>query len=107
MAAEDSLVDLVNSEDGADASRVGESVIAAPSTGQISTLIGTGKHADKNIVFYIIKSCLLAGFTVSGAVLLYWMCKDQSKVPAFVDVWHVFGPFITLALGYLFGKKSD
>jgi hypothetical protein len=105
---EDAIVVPGGQAEKSNPSSAPQSMVVTPSTGKIAGLIGTGAHADKNIVFYIIQFCLWAGVALSVVLSAYWMwAKAPDKVPTFADVWHVFGPFITLALGYLFGKKAE
>lgn len=67
--------------------------------------IGTGEHAQNTIVYIVIRLCFVAGTVISIACYLGELYRANGT-PASVlkDVWAIFAPIITLALGYMFGR---
>jgi hypothetical protein len=78
-------------------------VIAIP--GSITKQIGSGDHAQNSIVYQTILWSFIAGCALSIACFGYvaWKGADDPMKPI-KEVWSIFGPIITLALGYMFGK---
>jgi len=78
-------------------------VIAIP--GVITKQIGSGDHAQNSIVYQTILWSFIAGAAMSVACFGYvaWKGVDDPMKPI-KDVWSIFGPLITLSLGYMFGK---
>jgi hypothetical protein len=78
-------------------------VVALP--GEITKQIGSGDHAQNSIVYQTILWSFIAGAVLSAACFAYaaWKGAEDPMKPV-KDVWSIFGPLITLALGYMFGK---
>ena len=78
-------------------------VVALP--GVITKQIGSGDHAQNSIVYRTIVWSFVAGASLSVACFAYaaWKGAEDPMKPV-KDVWAIFGPIITLALGYVFGK---
>lgn len=74
-----------------------------------SDIIGTGKHAKTNIIWYVISSILVifSCICISLFVLVLYNYKISEVSQSIKDIWSVFTPIITLSLGYLFGKKTN
>lgn len=74
-----------------------------------SDIIGTGKHAKTNIIWYIISSILVifSCICISLFILVFYNYKISEVSQSIKDIWSVFTPIITLSLGYLFGKKTN
>ncbi len=75
--------------------------------GKIATQIGTGQNAKDSFIwmtitwsFYISTGLSLALFVKSCFV----ESSDVDVMSYIKDVWSIFTPIITLALGYAFGK---
>ncbi|RKJ85484.1 hypothetical protein D6R50_19920 [Aeromonas veronii] len=75
--------------------------------GKIATQIGTGQNAKDSFIwmtitwsFYISTGLSLALFAKSCFV----ESPDVDVMTHIKDVWSIFTPIITLALGYAFGK---
>lgn len=77
--------------------------------GAMSGNVGTGKYAKTNIIWYIVSatfvvfSCITAAFIVMS--IYGYEIKDTSQ--SIKDIWGIFTPILTLALGYLFGKQGS
>lgn len=86
-------------------------VTAAPSghitsiPGAVARQIGSGDHAQNAIVYRTIVWSFSLGAFFSAATFVYAAYKGAaSPISEIKEVWSVFGPMITLALGYMFGK---
>ena len=76
-----------------------------PIAGTVTQQIGSGDNAQNAIVYRTILWCFVAGGVLSLATFGHGLFKDSTAPLAGVkDVWSIFAPIITLALGYLFGK---
>lgn len=76
-----------------------------PIAGTVTQQIGSGDNAQNAIVYRTIFWCFVAGGVLSLAAFGHALFKDSTTPLAGVkDVWSIFAPIITLALGYLFGK---
>ena len=76
-----------------------------PLAGIVAQQIGSGDNAQNAIVYRTILWCFVAGGALSLAVFVYAFVKEPATPLSGVkDVWSIFAPIITLALGYLFGK---
>lgn len=64
--------------------------------GIIATFIGTGTNARSSIVVITIIFCFIVGIILS-------ITQSQEDV---INVWSIFCPIITLALGYIFGRNE-
>jgi hypothetical protein len=79
--------------------------ITVPIPGTVTQQIGSGEHAQNSIVYRTILWSFIGGGLLSGASVAIALVKGSSSVLSEVkDVWSIFAPLITLALGYLFGK---
>lgn len=74
--------------------------------GKITQLIGSGKYAQSAIVWWTIKwSFIVGGMLTAGAFISHWVYKDEGTLAENIkNIWSIFAPIITLALGYIFGK---
>lgn len=76
-----------------------------PVVGTVSLQIGTGENAQHAIVYRTILWSFIAGGVLSSATVGFSIFKgEQPPLVAVRDIWAIFAPLITLALGYLFGK---
>jgi hypothetical protein len=86
-------------------STVGPQGHFAPVIGTVAHVIGTGEHAQTAIVYTVVKWCFALGAVLSVIFVAVPLLRGHAVAVADVkDVWSIFGPLITLALGYLFGK---
>lgn len=76
--------------------------------GTLSQPVGTGKHARTNIIWYIVSAIFVIFSCISSALIIMSIYgKDTKAVSESIkDIWGVFTPVLTLALGYLFGKQK-
>lgn len=66
-------------------------------SGVLGRFFGSSKSAASSISWIMIFL-----FTCAGLLLLFASC-----VISFSEYWKTVGPFVTLALGYLFGRKTE
>lgn len=79
--------------------------ITVPIPGSVTQQIGSGEHAQNSIVYRTILWSFIGGGSLSVAsVVLAFAKGSPSALSDVKDVWSIFAPLITLALGYLFGK---
>jgi len=79
--------------------------ITVPIPGAVTQQIGSGEHAQNSIVYRTILWSFLGGAILSAASILIALNKGSpSALSEIKDIWAIFAPLITLALGYLFGK---
>lgn len=73
-----------------------------------SELIGKGDQAKDSVVWYLITRLVRISFFVMFVLLGVdiWYNKGVNCIQIIKDVWAVFVPVITLAMGYLFGKRE-
>jgi hypothetical protein len=75
--------------------------------GVVTYQIGTGDNAQNAIVYRTILWSFLAGGIFSAAAFILAVVKSSpSPLAEIKDVWSIFAPLITLALGYTFGKSK-
>lgn len=82
--------------------------------GSIAKEIGTGEHAKDSFIWMTLKYCFYLGATLSAGMMLAYFHyvfdrNDPDKIDiiaALKDVWSIFTPILTLALGYAFGKRD-
>ncbi|WP_336766816.1 hypothetical protein [Pantoea ananatis] len=82
--------------------------------GVISEQIGTGEHAKDSFIWMTLRNCFYIGFIFSVCIFIayYHFVFDKNDaseidiVAALKDVWSIFTPILTLALGYAFGKRD-
>ncbi|OXI61766.1 hypothetical protein CFB47_00025 [Burkholderia sp. AU27893] len=74
----------------------------------VTQQIGSGEHAQNSIVYRTILWSFIGGGLLSVAAVVIAL-RDGSENPMsqIKDVWSIFAPLITLALGYVFGKGRD
>ncbi|WP_440884977.1 hypothetical protein [Vibrio campbellii] len=88
--------------------------------GSVNKSLGTGKNAQDSVVWLTILWSF--GVGIGTTVLLFsfvWyfypvpplICATEAPIPEFpleylTTVWSIFIPVITLALGYMFGKRK-
>lgn len=79
----------------------GESVVS-----KISREIGTGDAAKDSFVYLTIRWSFLVGAITTLAIFVkgFMSCPPDDSIEMVKNVWSVFMPVITLALGYAFGK---
>ena len=79
--------------------------ISTPIPGAVTQQIGSGEHALNSIVYQTILWSFIGGGLLSAAVVAVALTRASTTPFADVkDIWSIFAPLITLALGYLFGK---
>src|SRR5450756_2218044 len=79
--------------------------ITAPIPGLVTQQIGSGEHAQNSIVYQTILWSFAGGGLLSIASIIIALAKgNASALTEIKDIWSIFVPLITLALGYLFGK---
>ncbi|WP_116383068.1 hypothetical protein [Cupriavidus taiwanensis] len=79
--------------------------IATPIPGVVTQQIGSGEHAQNSIVYRTILWSFIGGGLLSvAAVLMALRDGSQSPMSEIKEIWSIFAPLITLALGYVFGK---
>ncbi|EMR7550479.1 hypothetical protein WJ752_004605, partial [Salmonella enterica] len=76
-------------------------------TGGMSDNVGVGKHAQTNIIWYIISSTFIVFSCIAAAlvILVVYGYNISEVTQSIKDIWSVFTPILTLSLGYLFGKQ--
>lgn len=82
--------------------------------GKIANEIGTGEHARDSFIWTTLKYCFYLGglFSVCLLLVFFHFSFDLDSpekfdiVSALKDVWSIFTPILTLALGYAFGKRE-
>jgi len=80
-------------------------VSAVSFTGAVAQQIGSGENAHNAIVYKTILWCFIAGGALSAAAFAHAWYKDSATpMNGVKDVWAIFAPMVTLALGYMFGK---
>lgn len=82
--------------------------------GAIADQIGTGEHAKDSFIWRTLTYCFYIATAFSSAIIIAYLYfvffkDDPNKiniVSSLKDVWSIFTPILTLALGYAFGKKD-
>ncbi|AZP43681.1 hypothetical protein EJP81_18245 [Rahnella aquatilis] len=79
-----------------------------PERGSMSGNVGTGKYAQTNIIWYIVSAIFVVFSCLAAAliVLSIYGYQISELSQSIKDIWGVFTPILTLALGYLFGKQG-
>jgi len=73
--------------------------------GAVTQQIGSGEHAQNSIVYRTILWSFVGGGLLSAAsIAIALNLKATLPFSELKDIWSIFVPLITLALGYLFGK---
>ena len=78
--------------------------------GSLVQFLGEGENAKNSIVYLVIKySFLSAAFLIIllvgiNLIFNYPGFKNNFFFDGIKNIWSIFAPFVTLALGYLFGK---
>jgi hypothetical protein len=101
----DNSLKAPDSENVSDKSKKANSLSNKEIVGKIGSHIGTGKNAKDSFIWMTITW----SFTIaSGLSLLFFIrsffTETSGLIDSIKDVWTVFIPVITLALGYAFGK---
>jgi hypothetical protein len=79
--------------------------LMAPIPGSITQQIGSGEHARNSIVYRTILWSFIGGGLLSAASMALALCLGKpAPIGDLKDIWSIFVPMITLALGYVFGK---
>ena len=82
-----------------------QGAISTPIPGLVTHQIGSGEHAQNSIVYRTILWSFVGGGLLSVASIgLAAYGGKPNPLSEIKDVWSIFIPIITLALGYLFGK---
>lgn len=82
-----------------------ERSISTPIPGAVTQQIGSGEHAQNSIVYRTILWSFTGGGLLSAAAVAIALTNGSTTPFAEIkDVWSIFAPLITLALGYVFGK---
>lgn len=77
----------------------------APIPGALAQHIGSGEHAQNSIVYRTILWSFIGGGALSAAsIVIACVGGKPSPLAEVKEVWSIFAPLITLALGYIFGK---
>ncbi|AUZ69841.1 MAG: hypothetical protein E6314_00060 [Enterobacter sp.] len=82
--------------------------------GSIAKEIGTGEHAKDSFIWMTLKYCFYLGavFSICLMLVFFHFSFDRNEpekfdvISALKDVWSIFTPILTLALGYAFGKRE-
>lgn len=75
--------------------------------GKIANHIGTGRNAKDSFIWMTITWSFFIASGISGLLFFrsfFIVSADESLLDSIVQIWSVFVPIITLALGYAFGK---
>ena len=83
--------------------------------GVITKQIGTGDNAKDSFVWLTLRSCFwIAGLASISVFIMNIIafCKgsvyeEKEFINSLKDLWSIFTPIITLALGYAFGKREN
>lgn len=80
-----------------------------PTEGRIASEIGSGDNANNSFIYITIKWGFLIGVGTSAAFFAQgiWLCEPKNLLDTIKDIWGIFMPVITLALGYAFGKGKQ
>ncbi|EHM3440607.1 hypothetical protein K2B09_003068 [Salmonella enterica subsp. enterica] len=84
------------------------------SHGTIAKQIGTGEQAKDSFVWMTLKYCFGMAFVFSVCLMLVYFhfsfdnCEPEKIdiISDLKDIWSIFTPIVTLALGYAFGKRE-
>lgn len=84
------------------------------SPGSIAAQIGTGEHARDTFIWMTLRYCFNLGACFSLGIMAafgYYVIAEKQPdkidiISNLKDVWSIFTPIITLALGYAFGKRE-
>lgn len=73
-----------------------------------ANVIGKGDQAKDSVVWYLITRLVRITFFVIFVLFAVDIYKHDGAncISLLKDTWSVFAPIITLAMGYLFGKKE-
>lgn len=73
-----------------------------------ANIIGRGDQAKDSVVWYLITRLVRMSFVIIMILFAVDIYKNNGEncISLLKDVWSVFAPIITLAMGYLFGKKE-
>lgn len=73
-----------------------------------ANVIGKGDQAKDSVVWYLITRLVRISFFVIVVLFAVDIYKHDGAncISLLKDTWSVFAPIITLAMGYLFGKKE-
>ena len=76
-----------------------------PIAGAVAKQIGSGEHAQNSIVYKTIAWSFVAGGLLSAAAVCIAVYESKpNPLEEVKEIWAIFVPMITLALGYVFGK---
>ena len=75
-----------------------------PIAGIVTHQIGSGDNAQNAIIYRTIMWCFITGGALSAAFAHFLLKESTSHMSEVKDLWSIFVPLITLALGYIFGK---
>lgn len=76
--------------------------------GNMSDSVGVGKHAKTNIIWYVVSATFVIFSCIALAliILMVYGYKINDITQSIKDIWGIFTPILTLALGYLFGEQK-
>ncbi|WP_445454235.1 hypothetical protein [Flavobacterium sp. 25HG05S-40] len=72
--------------------------------GRLGYFFGSGNSVKMNIAGLFIFILLMTGITYTGCIL--FAESQNPKAIGILEFWGIITPLITLALGYIFGKKE-
>ena len=74
--------------------------------GMLGKFFGSGKSIKLNIAGLFIFILLLTGIVYTASVMLFKNTENKMLI-GILEFWGIITPLITLALGYVFGKKEE
>ncbi len=94
------------SENVSDKSTKANSLSNKEIVGKIGTHIGTGKNAKDSFIWMTItwSFSIATGLSLLLFIRAFFIGETLELIDSIKDIWTVFVPVITLALGYAFGK---
>lgn len=100
-------INNVNDKETKNEVRLGTNSNKEDLVGTIGKKTGTGKHAQDSFVWITITWSFYIGIGLS--ILFYIRSffdvgRNESILNSIIEIWKIFLPIITLALGYAFGK---
>lgn len=88
---------------------------AEDTQGIIAKHIGTGDNAKDSFVWMTLRACFWIAGLASASVFIMKLIaflrvgvyEEKELIASLKDLWAIFTPIITLALGYAFGKRES
>lgn len=95
----------INLKNGINSSPEGSNGSIKSNVSFVTREIGSGDDAHNSIVYRTIKYSFHAAAWISISVIFYKIgTQKEILIDEIKDIWAIFIPLITLALGYIFGK---